>query len=174
MLHKDIMCTVLKFLAKQICILVTLCGVVTVLILFIVLLSGQHLDYLPHICGFVALACFIIFGTVQCCLSCSPDAKEQEQEQQPQALAPAESAIAGRHRTELSPELAASESADEIYPSHSHQGLRATPSLPTYEDAITHQGLANIAEPPMTLPTYEEAEMLASDGMKSSVQNSQQ
>ena len=57
---------VLKFWAKQICILSTLCGVVTSLILFIVLVGGQHLDYLPYICGFATLGCFIIFGAVQC------------------------------------------------------------------------------------------------------------
>ena len=62
----NIMPAVLKFWAKQICILLTLCGVVTSLILLIVLIGGQHLDYLPHICGFATLGCFIIFGTVQC------------------------------------------------------------------------------------------------------------
>ena len=57
-------------------------------------------------------------------------------------------------------DVAVSAPADEVYLSHSHQSLRATPSLPTYEDSVTHQGYSAVFEPQMTLPTYEEAEAL--------------
>ena len=99
--------------------------------------------------------------------------EQQQQQEQPQALAPAESAIVDRHRTELIPELAAPEPANEMSTSNFHPNLRITISLPTYEDAVTHQESSALSESQMLLPSYDEAEVLASDGVKSSVRNSQ-
>ena len=99
--------------------------------------------------------------------------QQQQQQEQPQALTPAESAIADRHRTGTVPELAASEPANEMSTSNFHPSLRTTISLPTYEDAVTHQESSALSESQMMLPSYDEAEVLASDGVKSSVRNSQ-
>ena len=56
----------LKFWAKQICILLTLCGFVTSLPLLILFVSGKYLEKAPYICGYFSLAGFLIFGSLQC------------------------------------------------------------------------------------------------------------
>ena len=83
----------------------------------------------------------------------------QEQQQPQPSLAPNIDRLSTGLTRDTS-DVAASAPADEVYLSHSHQSLRATPSLPTYEDAVTHQGFSAVSEPQMTLPTYEEAEAL--------------
>ena len=83
----------------------------------------------------------------------------QEQQQPQPSLAPNIDRLSTGLTRDTS-DVAASAPVDEVYLSHSHQSLRATPSLPTYEDSVTHQGYSAVSEPQMTLPTYEEAEAL--------------
>ena len=121
--------------------------------------SGWPLNHLPlpveWILWFMFMGIFLVPANIYDEGSTNRQQPQHHQEQQqPQpSLAP------NIDRLDTS-DVAASAPADEVYLSHSHQSLRATPSLPTYEDAVTHQGLSAVSVPQMTLPTYEEAEAL--------------